>query len=344
MAKIPIQMPQSKNIPRYGEKSKERIQIESDRNVQTLLKTRLLLTSGLNQLLYKLLSDTNQILKNISDLQDKNYPAITFESIKSEVLPKLREADLKEIERSKGGDAVDELIEEIVENTTKKTRFTAREQLINKLKGISIGSEKAIDDFEIVNEDVLKFDLDISELQKTYFCKDCLLTAAENRFKKGKCSCGKLLNDLSDIQEVTVAKINSNVTKFIEKNMWLEYGVEQLFEDEGYNTQCGYNILGTSGVQHEIDVLAEKKSAGKIICECKTSSLILSDIHVLYSKMSDIGAFRGCIFTTDLEIDSNVRRFANSKNIAVMGSVLETDNDELKRKIHTFEDTFSSIS
>ncbi len=114
--------------------------------------------------------------------------------------------------------------------------------------------------------------------------------------------------------------------------MWLEYGVEKIFEDLGYKTACGVYILGASGVYHEVDLLAEHVGQYKrVVVECKNTEISLDDVFKLFGKMSDLGCVYGYIFSTSIGKDRDVKKLAISKNIAIIEGVLEKDKESLKK-------------
>ncbi len=343
MAKIQIQpSPQNKNILRFGNKAVARNQIEVDKSVQNLISTRKLLTKEINELLYKLLGYTNEIEGDTNNLKNSNYPELpqkTIESVVESVVDEMYSEEQEESLKSNVDDRrlLIKKINEKVKERTKKVQSQERGDLIEKINNKSLDMEKSIDEFERKNTGI---NLDILEVQKFYYCKKCLVISSENRFKQSICSCGQSLNNSDDIGILTISKINDNIKNFIKNNTWLEYGVEQLFEDEGYNTECGWHLLGNSGIFHEIDVIAEKPKGEKIICECTISPLDITEISVFYTKLIDTGAFRGYIFTT-ATTSPEIIRFANSKNIIIIEAVLETNKEIIREKIKLSDKLFS---
>jgi len=121
---------------------------------------------------------------------------------------------------------------------------------------------------------------------------------------------------------------------FILDNIWLEHGIDYLLRRKTFETLCGYYILGHSGIEHEVDNIGEIKSESlRIFCECKNQDVAVRDIFIFSGKMNDIGCTRGYVFTTSFETPKEVKHLARSKNISIIESVLEKDNDDIIKEI-----------
>lgn len=325
MAKITIQTPpNNKVLPRFGDKSASRTRVESEGTSQVLLKNKLLLTKELNSLLYALFDKNRQVNASLTDLKQE-LPSVSFEAVKEDFLERIGQSNYQSV-RAKDEVAAQKLLDNLFNESSREYKARFRQKQINGLIMSSKEMEVAVDNYEKSHHENLKTDLEILELQRFYLCKLCQSISSAKRFRKLKCKCGKMLEKTDDTKEITITQLNDRLAEFIEKNMWLEYGVEQLFDDMGYQTECGYYVLGRSGVKHELDVLAERDN-DKVICECKTSVPVTNDVAILYGKMTDIGVFRGFIFTTALNISDDVVRYANSLGIKVITAILENKVD-----------------
>jgi hypothetical protein len=95
-------------------------------------------------------------------------------------------------------------------------------------------------------------------------------------------------------------------------------------------TRVGYDVLGNSGVWHEIDIIAYCKNDNyRFFCECKNSEINEKDVFIFSGKMIDIGGTRGYILTTSNNISDKISRLARSKNIDVIKGVLGKDSEIL---------------
>ena len=80
--------------------------------------------------------------------------------------------------------------------------------------------------------------------------------------------------------------------------------------NKGYQTLCGFYILGNSGVEHEIDNVGESTNDNRrIFWECKNALPTVNDVFLFSGKMLDTGS-RGYIFTTNRSVDEKLKLFA----------------------------------
>ena len=121
---------------------------------------------------------------------------------------------------------------------------------------------------------------------------------------------------------------------FLKNNMWLEHGIDYLLRRKNFRTMCGIYVLGHSGVQHEIDNIADFASENlRILCECKNQDITVNEVFIFSGKMSDIGCTRGYIFTTSFNINKEIVQLARSKNITIVESVLEKKENKIIEEI-----------
>jgi hypothetical protein len=88
-----------------------------------------------------------------------------------------------------------------------------------------------------------------------------------------------------------------------ERGLKLEELLAMLFKSKGYDARRNAKLTGRSGVEHQIDVLAEYRAplhVSKIIVECKAydkpidKNIVMKLIH----EVGDLGADRGILVTT----------------------------------------------
>jgi len=319
-----LQSPKGKTWPEfYGQKSTSRIDIESSASVKSLLTSGRLLTIDLNQLLGSVIShstDVDRYLKiddPISSLPQQEY----FDKV-------------TEIMRKKSKTAISHLSNKDFKKTLQEAQDELRPLLRRDLKKkISANSdfiEEEISKYNLKNKTKLK----IFNQSVLYYCKECSSLIEKDEFKSKNCSCGKRITKVSDTEKQTAAQVNPEVEIFFKNNMWLEYGVELLFKQKNYQTECGVYILGSSGVSHEIDIVAERESDYiRTIGECKNKEIQIDDIFKLSGKMQDTGCNYGYIFSTGVMQSDDVYRLAISRNIKIIEKVLEKTTKEMQDKI-----------
>lgn len=327
MAKIIINpVPNDKKLPKFGNKIKYRINIETDETIKKIIGSGLLLTKDLNELLSQLLNYSIEIEKNIEFLENEFYPEVKFQTIEESVFSELLKRGFINMKKE-NPDKAKSLINEVVRKYEGEKRAAKRKEMISEIENNSNIIEENLSNFE----DSHGVDLGNFSFVKLYICKFCSQVIQKFKFAKSTCGCGKQL-EFKDTYMKIITCINKNLKIFIKNNLWLEYGIEKLFQECGYNTQCGVNLLGSSGTIQEIDVIIEKRE-NKAIIECKAGNIEFNDVLIFYSKMMDLGVLKGFIFTTRLlrDISPVIKKFSISKNIDIIPSVLEITNDDLKR-------------
>ncbi len=223
----------------------------------------------------------------------------------------------------------DLLLIEVTKKVKADFKNLRREKLISEVITSSHKLEEIIDDFEKA-KGLKKNTLDILTNNKFYSCGDCSRILASKYFKKTECVCGKSVENHASSREISFLKMSDSMVKFIVNNIWLEHGAEQFLND--YQTECGVYVTGSSGVMHEIDVIAQKGNH-RLLIECKAKEIKTNDILIFYGKMMDLGISHGFIFTVDGQISEHVKKLSKSKNIVIISNILEIDKVDLRQKI-----------
>ena len=167
-----------------------------------------------------------------------------------------------------------------------------------------------------------------------YICKKCKNILFIDRFRKIKCECGKMIKTPTDTKTKHIIFFDKPLRNFLVNNYWLEYGVDYLLRKNNFETLCGYYVLGHSGKMHEIDNIAESTQDNyRIFCECKTRNIKASDVFVFGGKMMDIGCSRGYIFTTDKQVQKEIKHLARSRNITIIENVLNDAESSITSQI-----------
>ena len=345
MSKIPTQTIPDKfnNLSRYASRNESRNKIEADKNVQAIIDSGKILTPAFNSLLYSLLVKTKTIDSNLLTLRDdklitssevsKKITTLTVEKFKKYTADSLAN-DVQPTEQQ-----MDEKIAEYLKETTEDELGKERNGILKKI----IETSHQIDEeINVYLEKESLPNLDIIHKIIIYVCKKCGRINSENFLKMKKCKCGEKL-DHEKVLEKVISIFNTNAQAFIVNNMWLEHGIEKLFVSLGFNTLCGYNVLGSSNVSHEIDVIAEDHKKGKLIIECKATAIDINEVFKLAGKIRDIGCYRGYMFTTATlaDINKDVISLANANNIKIVTGVLEKKEDQLLAHLKSIEDSQS---
>ncbi len=124
-----------------------------------------------------------------------------------------------------------------------------------------------------------------------FFCKDCIsYICGQNDILPFKCPvCG------GSLLPQTVTYLDRGVSDYL-NGKWFEDYVANLLRKVNWETWCHGSILGASGSQHPLDILAINRSSSKIIViECKTSEKSFDDKDILsfITRCEDIRCYKG---------------------------------------------------
>lgn len=327
-----IYNPQGFNLPPIKiEKRKYRINIEQDQTVKNFINTKLLLNNDFNKLYSNIIKKSKEVISyfNIIEVVEddlirnpfyftpKNFSESNYYKMFLVFQRKLRHPS-----RIKNEEAKKELILEAIKDNCKEIK--------KRLKNLNRQIENSISHFEQEKG----IDLDILSYSSVYFCKKCNKILSINKFKQQKCICGEQIAEVSQIEQIPIHHFNQNMINFLENNYWLEFAIDYILKRKKINTLIGQEVLGNSGVYHEIDNIAYCPNENfRFFCECKNSEVKESDIFIFSGKMIDIGGTRGYIFTTSKNVSDVIKRLARSKNIDIIVNVLNKDLDILIKEI-----------
>jgi len=90
-----------------------------------------------------------------------------------------------------------------------------------------------------------------------------------------------------DVERVPIHRIAEPVKRLWVKDFWFEAYMAKLFEKLGWTTWTAVHIMGSSGVPHEIDVLARKES-NVVVVECKTGDVSRNHVFTFLTKTQDL--------------------------------------------------------
>ncbi|MCK4781498.1 restriction endonuclease [Candidatus Parcubacteria bacterium] len=321
--------------------------VENDPRVQNLIRSNLLLDYDLNELFCKIKELTEEINKILEIAKeslkktDLDYhllhssphryssPVTPYQSrirVSSRgaytfrLIRKLRHATKEqriEIEKE---------LKEKLEKERKDYNLKIRRKLREKSNKVN----NLMDSFETKK----KIALDILVGHPVYFCKKCKSLISIDRFHSVDCICGEKINFINKTENIIIHRFNPGTISFINDNLWLEHGIDYLLRKKNFQTMCGVYLLGHSGVEHEIDNIAENtKESIRIFCECKTGSISVADVFIFSGKMLDIGCSRGYIFTNSSDVKREIKQLARSKNISIVESVLKKPEKKLINEI-----------
>lgn len=330
MSALNLQNPQNKSWPDFfGLKLDDRIRIEQDAGVQSLVNSGLLLSQELNSFLWIILGLNRKINELLP--QDPTLTTQEIDEIFDNVFNNLSQVlGRSEVEKISVTDR--QVIKAAVRDKQESSLKSKREDICKQIEEISENIEDINSQFKV---DYPKSDLKILSHRILYYCPLCKRLYCSDEFKKKDCQCGEKIDSAKKVIREPIVFISQEVKTFFEKNMWLEHGIQSIFKKAQFETKCGVELLGNSGVMQEIDVLAVHKGENlRIVVECKNRDIKRIDVYKLYGEMTDLGCVGGFIFSTVEKIKSNsVKKLAISKNIRVIEGVLGAKEEELVNKI-----------
>jgi len=325
-----VHNPNGFNLPPIMiEKRKNRKNIEEDQKVKNFINTKLLLNNDFNKLYSDILQRSKEVMSYFSPKEDDIYRKFfTFRrkklSNKSDDYYRFFLLSRSLLHGKKYTN--DEKNKELI----LKGRKTFSKEIKNKLKTLNRKIENSISSFEQKKG----IDLNILSSTSVYFCKNCNKILSLNKFKPQKCMCEKQITKVSQVEQIPVHHFNLNMINFLEYNYWLEFAIDYILKRKNFITLIGQEVLGNSGVCHEIDNIAYCPNENyRFFCECKNSEVKENDIFIFSGKMIDIGGTKGYIFTTSENVSDKIKRLARSKNIDIIENVLSKDLDILLNEI-----------
>jgi len=333
--------PKGFNLPPLViEKRASRKNIENDTKVKNFIDTKLLLNRNFNHLFVDVLEKSREILKvSVENPSHKDFAVQNiFDYFSSKKFNNKIKSDSKE-KTSSFNDYffyfTNKLIfdpEFVKIDNKSRMKFLNNIFLKTKEKLIQLNEqiENEISDYEKKE----RVQLEILSSTNIYFCKQCNKIISKMKFTPTKCLCGNEINKVSEVDKRSISHFNENLVNFIISNYWLEFGVGHLLKQNNFLTLIGYDVLGHSGVCHEVDnIVYVPKENFCFFCECKNSSINNNDIFIFSGKLTDIGVNKGYIFTTASSIQKEIIRLARSKNIDIISDILNKNSQDMHNKI-----------
>ena len=93
--------------------------------------------------------------------------------------------------------------------------------------------------------------------------------------------------------------MNPNISDVLKDNLWLEEYIAGIFRELEWETWTSVQVHGTSGIPHQVDVLAVNKRGFVVCVECKNrDTMPRKDVMMFAQKRFDIGSHYGLIALT----------------------------------------------
>lgn len=198
-----------------------------------------------------------------------------------------------------------------------------------------------IKQFLTIKDQIIRKGLDIQNLEKEtslylasnnnlYFCKECnaYLSDSFESLPSNCLFCSVKTNWGDASNAKTVRFLDTKVTSYLD-GLWFEDYIAKLLNRLEWKTWCHGSVMGSSGADHQVDILGVNSSDGRVlVCECKTAKISKEHVFDLSAQFNDINSSFGFLFS--LEPVYNERLVGYMKRTAGLCLLdnLKLDSDE----------------
>jgi len=159
-------------------------------------------------------------------------------------------------------------------------------------------------------------------------CPNCELVISREEFETTK-ECKMCRKEIrrEEATRIFIHRVRDNIRKVWESNLWFEGYIARLLRRLDWKTRTSVHVMGSSGVLHEVDVLAIKEGT-VLVVECKTGRVARKDVFNFCTKVNDLKAHLSILALIQELPERETREFVK-KNPAIirlenMGSLQET--------------------
>lgn len=149
-----------------------------------------------------------------------------------------------------------------------------------------------------------------------FVCPKCNARLWDKEITDKKCLSCNLPIDDHNIKRVPVYRMHEKIKNIWKSGLWFEAYLAGLLNKLGYKTWTSVNIMGASGILHEIDVVAIKDGT-LLVCECKTGKVSRNDVFNFYTKVGDTKAHASILALIGDFPDPQTRDFVG-KNLSII--------------------------
>lgn len=305
------------------DKKSSREEIESDEEVREILTSDYLFDEELNETVEKLLHHKKSLMKAVSLWKGEEI---------EEQLEHWEESNFFELLGVFISDAFPELRDIEYEN-----KEELNNTILEEFKNISEKCEELVHEFSSPRG----LSAELLTTRAIYLCSECGKLISIDSPSSGTCRCGENISGRSDREKHYIEVLDENFESIAKDDMFLEFAMERIFRKMQFETESGVNIQGKSGIEHELDVLADDRQEQKrCLVECKAKAIGLNEIILFNQKCEDIGCDLKILATTEGLKGDREKRFAESKSILVIDNFYERDVDEIADIL----DTYSAVT
>ncbi|KKP91967.1 MAG: hypothetical protein UR94_C0008G0004 [Parcubacteria group bacterium GW2011_GWA2_36_10] len=194
-------------------------------------------------------------------------------------------------------------------------------------------------------EDILQLSNDIQKIEKDndlflaqdrnlYFCESCNAYLGEtSQLLPPKCTYCQTNTNWS-ASHTAVRFVDSQVADYL-TGLWFEDYMAKLLNSLGWKTWCHGSIMGSSGIDHQVDILAINNSQGRtLIGECKTGKINKEQVFDLSAQYYDIKSNLGFLFSLQ-PVDNNRLKdyMKRTAGLCLLDNLKRITDEEIKKQI-----------
>jgi RNase P subunit RPR2 len=165
-------------------------------------------------------------------------------------------------------------------------------------------------------------------------CPNCNVVLSTEEYKTSKkCAmCHKSIRR-NKAKMVYVHGVPQPVKEVWSRNLWFEAFIGKLLRKLKWKTYLHVLVLGSSGIFHEVDILAIKKGT-VLVSECKTGKVKRQDVFNFWAKVTDLKAHMGLLVLLQGLPESETRRFIEKNPMIIsLEKVRELKEDQIIDKL-----------
>lgn len=132
----------------------------------------------------------------------------------------------------------------------------------------------------------------------------------------------------------TVRFLDGEVAGYLD-GLWFEDYIAKFLKMIGWKTWCHGHIMGSSGVDYQIDVLAINSSDGRVLVgECKSGQLAGKDVFNFSAQYFDIKSNYGFFFSLKGASDPRLKEYMKrTPGLCLLDGLESTSDEDMIKKI-----------
>ena len=170
-------------------------------------------------------------------------------------------------------------------------------------------------------------------------CPNCNLILSREEFETTKeCKmCGKEIRR-EEAKRIFIHKVLENIKKVWKSNLWFEAYIAGLLRKLGWRTWVGVHVMGSSGVLHEVDVLAIRNGT-VLVAECKTGKVSRNHVFNFCTKVNDLRAHVSILALIQELPEPETREFVKKNPM-----IIRLENMGRLQEVHILNDLENRLS